>query len=139
MGIGVAGRLSKPTADRIMILELCISDMTKPLLLANSGFIPYLINGLFLDPDHPQADLKDEIKLWNQETHAECLAQLALFPPGRDALLQNPAVSEALVAVAEQGMSEQARDYAKAALMALSGDELKMRTEGQKHLMLSYQ
>jgi hypothetical protein len=122
-----------------MILELCISDKSKPLLLANTTFIPYLINGLVLDPDHPRADLKDEIKLWNQETHVECLAQLALFPPGRDALLQNPAVSEALVAVAQQGMSEQARDYAKAALMALSGDELQMRTEGQKHLMLSYQ
>ena len=139
MGIGYAGHVTKPTADRIMILELCISDKSKPLLLANTTFIPYLLNGLFLDPDHPRADLKDEIKLWNQETHVECLAQLALFPPGRDALLQNPAVSEALVAVAQQGMSEQARDHAKAALMALSGDELQMRTEGQKHLMLSYQ
>ena len=120
-------------------MELCISDKIKPLLLASSVFIPYLINGLFLDPDHPRANLKDEIKLWNQETHVECLAQLALFPPGRDALLQNPAVSEALVSVSEQGMSEQARDHASAALMALSGDELQMRTEGQKHLMLSYQ
>ena len=139
MGIGYVGRIHKPTADTIPVLELCISDKSKPLLLANSGFITYLINGLFLDPDHPRADLKDEIKLWNQETHVECLAQLVLFPPGRDALLQNPAVSEALVAVAQQGMSEQARDHAKAALMALSGDELQMRTEGQKHLMLSYQ
>ena len=139
MGIGFAGRTSKPTADKIQVLELCISDTRKPLLLANSVLIPYLINGLFLDPDHPRADLKDEIKLWNQETHVECLAQLALFPPGRDALLQNPAVSEALVAVAQQGMSEQARDYAQAALMALSGDELQIRTEGQKHVMLSYQ
>ena len=140
MGIGYAGRITKPTPDKIQVLELCISDKSKPLLLANTTlFIPYLINGLFLDPDHPRADLKDEIKLWNQETHVECLAQLALFPPGRDALLQNPAVSEALVAVAQQGMSEQARDYAQAALMALSGDELQMRTEGQKHLMLSYQ
>jgi len=120
-------------------LELCISDKSKPLLLANTTFIPYLINGLFLDPDHPRADLKDEIKLWNQETHVECFAQLALFHLGRDALLDSPAVSDALVAVSEQGMSEQARDHAKAALMALSGDELQMRTEGQKHLMLSYQ
>ena len=44
----------------------------KPLLLANSDFIPYCISGLFLDPDHPRANLKDEIKLWNQQTHAEC-------------------------------------------------------------------
>ena len=101
--------------------------------------IPLLINGLFLDLDHPRANLTDEIKLWNQETHSECLVQLALFPPGRDALLQSPAVSEALVAVAKQGMSEQAREYAHAALVALSGDEPQTRMEGQKHLMLSYQ
>eukprot|EP01046_Picozoa_sp_COSAG06_P040065 COSAG06_NODE_4809_length_3939_cov_7.292448_2_plen_124_part_00 len=123
-----------------MILELCISDKTKPLLLANPTLIQYLINGLFLDPDHPRSDLKDEIKLWNQETHVECLAQLALFPPGRDALLQNPAVSDALVAVSEQGMSGEAQKFADAALLALSDKKLGMVAEGeQQHLMLSYQ
>jgi hypothetical protein len=140
MGIGYAGHISKPTPDRIQVLELCISDKSKPLMLANAVFIPYLINGLFLDPDHPRANLKDEIKRWNQETHTECLAQLSLFPPGRDALLQNPAVSEALVVVSEQGMSEEARKFAKAALMALSDKKLEVVAEGaQKHVMLSYQ
>ena len=140
MGIGFAGHVSKPTADKIQVLELCISDKIKPLLLANPKLIPYLINGLFLDPNHPRANLKDEIKLWNQETHVECLAQLALFPPGRDALLQNPAVSEALVAVVEQGMSGESRKFASAALLALSDKKLEMVAEGeQMHLMLSYQ
>ena len=36
--------------------------MNKPLLLANQACIPYLINGLFVDPAHPRADLKHEIK-----------------------------------------------------------------------------
>jgi hypothetical protein len=134
MGVGYMGRLAKPTADRILVLELVISDANKMLLLANPTFIPYLISGLFLDPDHPRSDLKDEIKLWNQQTHAECLAQLALFPPGRDALLENAAVSEALLAVTERGMSEEACDYAKAALKSMSGDELHLRTEGDKHM-----
>ena len=128
------GRFLKPTADRMLVLELVISDANKVLLLANPMFIPYLISGLFLDPDHPRADLKDEIKLWNQQMHAECLAQLALFPAGRDALLENAAVSEALLAVTERGMSEEACEYAKAALRSLRGDELQLRTEGDKHM-----
>ena len=134
MGVGFVGRISKPTADKIQVLELCISDANKPLLLANELFVPYLISGLFLDPDHPRADLEDELKLWNQQTHAECLAQVALFPAGRDALLENPAVSEALVSVSERGLSEEACEFAKAALKSLRGDELQMRTEGDKHV-----
>ena len=133
-GVGYSGRALKPTADRMMVLELVISDANKPLLLANDMLIPYLICGLFLEPDHPRADLKDEIKLWNQQTHTECLAQLALYPPGRDALLENPAVSEALMAVTETGMSEEACELAKAALKSLRGDELQGRTEGDKHM-----
>jgi hypothetical protein len=31
---------SKPTADTLMVVELCISDRNKPLLLANTSFIP---------------------------------------------------------------------------------------------------
>ena len=134
MCVGYTGRTRKPTAEIIHVLELCISDANKPLLLANELFIPYLVSGLFLDPDHPRADLKDELKIWNQQTHAECLAQVALFPAGRDALLKIPAVSEALVSVTERGLSEEACELAKAALKSLRGDELQMRTEGDKHM-----
>ena len=55
--MGTAGTTGKPTADYMYVLELCVSDENKPLLLANSDFIPYLINGLFVDPAHPRADL----------------------------------------------------------------------------------
>ena len=31
-----------------MVVELCISDKNKPLLLANSAFIPYVVDALLL-------------------------------------------------------------------------------------------
>ena len=39
---------SKPTSSTIMAVELCISDKNKPLLLANSAFIPYVVDALLL-------------------------------------------------------------------------------------------
>ena len=41
-------KTSKPTASSIMVVELCISDVNKPLLLANSAFIPYVVDALLL-------------------------------------------------------------------------------------------
>ena len=41
-------RISKPTSSTIMAVELCISDKNKPLLLANSAFIPYVVDALLL-------------------------------------------------------------------------------------------
>ena len=73
-----------------------------------------------------------------QNTHTECLAQLAVHDHGREALLAEPSVVPALQAVAETGWSEEARNMAQAALLALEGKELHA-VEGQKHVMLSYQ
>ena len=42
------GKTSKPTSSSIMVVELCISDKNKPLLLANSAFIPYVVDALLL-------------------------------------------------------------------------------------------
>jgi len=122
-GVG-AGAFARPSADNMKVLELCISDQNKPLLLANPTLIPYLISALFLDPDHPRADLNDDVKAWNQKMHCECLAQLAVFPAGREALRQDPAVRPALEEVAARGMSAEAREFAEGALMALSDKEL---------------
>ena len=41
-------KTSKPTSSTIMAVELCISDKNKPLLLANSAFIPYVVDALLL-------------------------------------------------------------------------------------------
>ena len=42
------GKTSKPTSSTIMAVELCISDKNKPLLLANTAFIPYVVDALLL-------------------------------------------------------------------------------------------
>ena len=39
---------TKPTSSVIMVVELCVSDKNKPLLLANSAFIPYVVDALLL-------------------------------------------------------------------------------------------
>ena len=130
---------SKPTADSLFALELCISDKVKPQLLANKEFVPYLVDALLLDPEHPRAGMKQELKIWCQQHHIECLAQLAVYEPAREALLQDPAVLPALQAVAEAGLSDEARELAAAALLALSDKKLEMVLEGQRHVMLSYQ
>jgi len=129
---------SKPTADSIMVVELCISDRTKPLLLANPAFIPYLVDALLLDPAHRRAGMKPELKAWCQTAHAECLAQIAVFEPdGREALRQDPSVRDALRRVAESGLTDEAQHHAESALLALSDTELVKTEEGQKHVMLS--
>ena len=128
---------TKPTADTIMALELCISDANKPLLLAHRDFLPYVVDALLLEPDHPRADMKPELKSWCQQHHAECLAQLAVFAPARETVRADPSVIPALEAVAEGGLTAEARQFAEAALLALSEKELHIDAEGQKHVMLS--
>ena len=72
----------KPSPDKIKIVDLCVSDKNKPLLLENVALIPYLVDALLLDPEHPRAGMKSELKAWCQQYHAEALAQLAMHPEG---------------------------------------------------------
>ena len=58
---------NKPTADRIFVAQLCVSDANKLLLLANEAFIPYLVDALLLDPDHPRAGMKEVLSAWCQQ------------------------------------------------------------------------
>ena len=116
-----------------------MSDKNKALLIANERFIPYLVDALLLDPEHPRAGMTAELKVWCQQHHVEALAQLAMYDASREALLRDGSVVPALRAVAETGLSECARELAAAALTALSDKKLEMATEGQKHVMLSYQ
>ena len=81
--------------------------------------------------------MKLELKSWCQTHHAECLAQLAVFEPAREPLRQDTTVIPSLEAVAEAGLSAEARQFAQAALLALSDKELHHETEGQLHVMLS--
>eukprot|EP01046_Picozoa_sp_COSAG06_P064341 COSAG06_NODE_15332_length_1079_cov_8.495918_1_plen_40_part_10 len=36
--------------------------MAKQMLLSNNGFIPHLLDGLMLDPEHPRKDFDETIK-----------------------------------------------------------------------------
>eukprot|EP01043_Picozoa_sp_COSAG02_P061808 COSAG02_NODE_8380_length_2591_cov_15.477323_3_plen_432_part_00 len=127
---------TKPTGDTIHAAQLCVSDANKPMLIANEMFVPYLVDALLLDPEHPRAGMKEELKAWCQQHHCEALAQLAVHDGSREALLRDGSVVPALEAVMKDGLSEEARELAAAALSALSEREL-VATEGQKHVMLS--
>ena len=135
-----SGAATKPSADNTFALQLCISDENKPLLLANEDFIPYLVDALLLDPEDPRAGLKEAEKIWCQEHHADCLAQLAVFEPAREVLRQDPSVLPALEAIVECGLSAESRKFAEDALLALSDKKLEMVADGEQlHVMLSYQ
>ena len=119
-------------------------QVNKLLLLNNQSFIPYLIDALMLDPNHPRASLDERLKIWVQSSHAECLAQLAVFPAGREELsARGDAVFGPLQAVVDGGaLSQEARDFCVAALVALSDTADRTKTAHQPdtlHVMLSYQ
>jgi hypothetical protein len=44
------------------LLNLCISDKAKLLLLEVQQFIPLLLDGLLLDPEHPRKDTDEQVK-----------------------------------------------------------------------------
>ena len=78
----------------------------------------------------------------SEQDFAEAIAQLAMFPPGREALLQHSTVVEALQHVAAVGWEDEARMHAEAALAALSDrqrDPDHEQDPDQTHVMLSYQ
>ncbi len=128
----------KPSADEIFAAQLCVSDAHKPLLIANAKFIPYLVDALLLSADHPRADMEEELKAWCQQHHCEALAQLAAHAESRESLLRDGSVVPALEKLLQNGLSTATRELAAAALSALRGkEELKMATEGQRHVMLS--
>eukprot|EP01050_Picozoa_sp_SAG11_P016784 SAG11_NODE_2332_length_3506_cov_2.301732_3_plen_126_part_00 len=64
-----------------------------------------------------------------------------MYPPGREALLRDPTVAEALQQVAVEGWEEEARQFAESALAALSGrqPDTGHAQQDHKHIMLSYQ
>ena len=129
------------SSDNVQTADLCVSDVHKTLLLHNPDFIPYLVDGLLLDPDHPRAGLPEHAKAWLQTMHLECFAQLAVFPPGREALQADASVIQALQAVVDGALSDEGREFAQSALAALRDDQGMHPTShsGPKHVMLSYQ
>ena len=131
------------------LLHLSVSDHHKPLILANPDAIPLLISSLFLDPDHPRglrakeilheaaAPTPLDVQAVYQRNWTEVLEQLALFGPGKEALLCDEAAMAALEAVVELGMTEEAKEHARGALIALRG-VAEHEAVVPNHVMLSY-
>ena len=107
------------------LLSLCISDTAKQMLLNNAGFIPHLIDGLLLDPEHPRKDTNDAVKTAVQRDFAECIQQIVLFPAGREALTVNETLMQA------------AKVCAEGALMALIPPEHHEVDLEARHIMMS--
>ena len=85
-----------------------------------------------------------------QQSVAESLLQIALFPPGCEVLKANPAVVEALDLLAATAWTEEAKRCAHAALMQLCPERIKHSEQssdgngtqadgGGGHVMISYQ
>ena len=76
----------------------------------------------------------------------ESLQQLAVYPPGREALLQDSSVVEALQQVAKSGWTDEAKICAEATITALTGETLQAEAKcdgggvgpDDKHIMMSY-
>jgi hypothetical protein len=107
------------------------------MLLNNAGFIPHLIDGLMLHPEHPRKDTADAIKTTVQRDFAECVQQIALFPSGSEALkAYNDIVMQALSALKDMAWSVEAKVCAEGALMALIPPEHLEDIEAL-HIMMS--
>jgi hypothetical protein len=131
------------------ILSLCVSDINKNLLLASEHFLTLAVDSLLLDPEHPRMNNAamqgttdwEAVKAPVQRDFAEAFAQLAMYGPGREVLLQDQSVVEALQRVAAEGWTDEAKLSAESALLAMSDrqPEPDHAQQGQKHIMLSYQ
>jgi hypothetical protein len=124
------------------ITNLCISDVFKTMLIHNETFIPLLICGLLLDPEHPHQDKTAEsVKAVVQKDFAECIQQLSLFQPGAATLQANPTVVDALDALVSRAWMEEAKDCAKGALMRLCPERAREQVfevdPDARHVMMS--
>jgi len=146
----MGGAIPLTTFHCEVLRNVCVSDLHKNLVLANPDAIPHLLSGLFLDPDHPMGLRAKEIlgpqaiptpgdvQAVYQQNYAEALAQLALFPAGKDALIADESVTAALEAVVEQGLSQEAQEFARGALIGLRGFA-EHEVVVANHVMLSYE
>ena len=76
----------------------------------------------------------------SSQDFAEAIEQLAVYPPGREALLQDPSVMDALQEVADKGWTDEAREFAAGALTALADhqpDAERTVNADQRHVMMS--
>ena len=110
----------------VPVLSLAISDSNKDMMLRNPGWIPHLLEGLLLDPEHPRNQPDQPtgppdptVTALVQTQYAEALSQVAVYDKGREALLKDPAVVKTLEQLTDTGATEESRRFARATLAAL--------------------
>lgn len=111
-------------------------------MLKNPNTFHLLKLGLFspVDPPNPRAENVADTEALHascQRICAETLQQLALFEPGHDAMLQDHSIVASLEGVADQGMTDEAKEHARCALIALRG-VAEHEDVAPNHIMLSY-
>ena len=111
------------------------------MLLSEDNFIPLLIEGLLLDPQHQsRKDADETTKSIIQRDMAECIQQVSLFGPGCEALKANPDVVNALDTTFDKARSEEAKVCAAAALKQLCperSEKTLVIDPDSKHIMMS--
>eukprot|EP01046_Picozoa_sp_COSAG06_P019444 COSAG06_NODE_1387_length_9616_cov_4.512136_2_plen_428_part_00 len=110
------------------IVSLAVSDHNKAMLLQNDGFIPLILDGLLLDPEHPRKDTNGDIKAVIQKDFGECIQQISLFPAGREAL-KTAGIVEILDELVDKAWSEGAKDCARGALMQLTDRHVEVHVD----------
>ena len=101
--------------------SLCISDVAKQMLLNCDGFVPHLLFGLLLDPEHPRKDTDESIKAVVQLDFIESIQQISLFPPGWAALkTAGDDVQQALTNLKDNAFTQEAKQLAEATLLVLN-------------------
>ena len=137
-----------PLSSGFQVLNLTISDYHKTQLLQVSNFIPHIIAGLMLDMEiRPDTELG--IRACTQRNYAEVFQQLALFEPGRKALIAEEKIVRAALEAVVSGDSwhdDEARKCAESTLSLLfpsarPTDREKLHREsvdpGTRHIMMS--
>ena len=114
--------------------------------MQSAGLIPLLLDGLFLDADHPRKDADDREKAPIQTDVIDAFLQIAVFEPGRELLQSSPTAMDALRAMGDgKALTEEGKLSAHNALVAIEGvtrepePEMQGALVSEKHIMLSYQ
>ena len=103
------------------IVHLCVSDENKEFLVRSPELIKLLTESLLLDDAHVRANQDPQTKAAIQQDAAECFLWLAQTETGRELLAAAPAVLDALHAMESDASTEEAKESAHGALMAVEG------------------
>lgn len=103
------------------IVHLCVSDENKEFLVRSPKLIELLTESLLLDDTHVRANQDPQTKAAIQQDAAECFLWLAQTETGRELLATAPAALDALHAMKSVASTEEAKESAHCALLAVQG------------------